>query len=125
MVLVVDDHDDTRYVLISLLKSSGYEAVEVADGNQALLFLETNRPTLIILDCHMPCLDGFGVLRAVRAHAEWAHTPVLMLSADPASEDQAMRLRANGFILKGSLDWAGISAAVGRYAGNQAQRPRP
>ena len=132
MVLVVDDHDDTRHVLIRLLKSSGYEALGVADGNQALLFLQTHRPALIILDCHMPCLDGFGVLRAVRAHAEWVHTPVLMFSADPASEGHALELGANGFILKGSLDWAAISEAVARYAGNPAQRgtrhstrPRP
>jgi CheY-like chemotaxis protein len=118
MVLVVDDHGDTRHVLIRLLESSGYEAVGVADGNQALLFLRTNRPELIILDCHMPCLDGFGVLRAVRAHAELAHTPVLMFSADSASEDRALRLGANGFILKGSLDWAQFSQAVERYAGN-------
>ena len=115
MVLVVDDHNDTRHVLVRLLKSSGYEAVGVADGNQALLFLQTHRPKLIILDCHMPCLDGFGVLRAVRDHAEWVHTPVLMFSADPASEGQALRSGANGFILKGSLDWAQVSEAVERY----------
>jgi len=125
MVLVVDDHNDTRHVLVRLLKSSGYEAVGVADGNQALLFLQTHRPKLIILDCHMPCLDGFGVLRAVRAHAEWVHTPVLMFSADPASEDQALRSGANGFILKGSLDWAQVSEAVERYAGNPAQHGAP
>jgi CheY-like chemotaxis protein len=125
MILVVDDHDDTRHVLIRLLESSGYEAVGVEDGNQALLFLQTKRPKLIILDCHMPCLDGFGVLRAVRAHAEWAHTPVLMFSADSTSEGQALRLGANGFLLKGSLDWARVSEAVERHAGNDARGGTP
>jgi CheY-like chemotaxis protein len=126
MILIVDDHDDTRYILVRLLKATGYDAIGVSDGNQALTFLQTHKPTLIILDCHMPCLDGFGVLRAVRAHAELAHTPVLMFSADPEAKHHAMRHGANGFIIKGSLDWAQLSAAVEKYMGNrQSDSARP
>ena len=117
MILVVDDHDDIRHVLIRLLKASGYDAIGVADGHQALLFLQTHRPTLIILDCHMPCLDGFGVLRAVRARAEWSHTPVLMFSADAESEATALGLGAQGFVLKGSMDWSRFAAEVEKHAG--------
>jgi CheY-like chemotaxis protein len=120
MILVVDDHDDTRYALTRLLKSSGYEAAAVCDGSQALLYLQTHRPSLVILDCHMPCLNGFDVLRAVRSDAALADLPILMFSADPASEDHALCLGAHGFILKGSLDWAQLSAAVEKYAGSLA-----
>ena len=116
MILVVDDHADTRLVLIRLLKASGYEATGVCDGVRALHFLQTHRPELIILDCHMPCLDGFGVLRAVRSDAALADLHVLMFSADPAAEEHALRLGAQGFILKGSLDWARLSEAVERSA---------
>ncbi len=125
MILVVDDHDDTRYVLIRLLKVSGYDAIGVCNGTQALLFLQTHRPKLIILDCHMPCLDGFEVLRAVRSNAALADMPVLMFSADPGAEDNALRLGAQGFIQKGSLDWARVSAAVERYAGGVADKVQP
>ena len=124
MILVVDDHDDTRYVLIKLLNASGYEALGVRDGGQALLFLETHRPKLMILDCHMPCLDGFAVLRAVRSDAALAGLPVIMFSADAAARPQAMRLGAQGFILKGSLDWAVVSAEVERHAGKAAPKAR-
>ena len=92
----------------------------VRDGGQALLFLETHRPKLVILDCHMPCLDGFAVLGAVRSDAALADLPVIMFSADAAAKAQALRLGAQGFILKGSLDWAAISAEVQRYAGEAA-----
>src|SRR5213592_2869937 len=105
MILVVDDHDDTRSLLIKLLKVSGYEAVGVSDGGQALLFLKTHRPKLVVLDCHMPRLDGFGVLRAVRSDAALGDLPVLMFSADPSAEHAALKHGAQGFILKGSLDW--------------------
>ena len=118
MILVVDDHDDTRSLLIKLLKLSEYEAVGVSDGNQALLFLKTHRPKLMILDCHMPCLDGFGVLRAIRSDPALLDLPVLMFSSDPESEGHALEHGAQEFILKGSLDWARLSAAVARYAGS-------
>jgi two-component system, chemotaxis family, chemotaxis protein CheY len=125
MILVVDDHDDTRVLLIKLLKLSGYEAVGVSDGNHALLYLKTHRPKLVVLDCHMPCLDGFGVLRAIRMDAALAHLPVLMFSADPSAEDAALRHGAQGFILKGSLDWARLSAAIARHAGSGGEHARP
>lgn len=122
MILVVDDHNDTRHVLIRLLNVSGYEALGVRDGGQALLFLKTHRPKLMILDCHMPCLDGFAVLRAIRSDAALADLPVLMFSADAAAEPQSLRLGAQGFILKGSLDWAVISA---ESRGTQARHRMP
>jgi CheY-like chemotaxis protein len=123
MILVVDDHDDTRYVLLKLLKSSGYEAIGVRDGAQALLFLKTHRPKMVILDCHMPCLDGFGVLRAVRSDAALADLPVFMFSADAAAEAQSLRLGAQEFILKGSLDWAQVAGAIEKHVGRAADRP--
>ena len=101
MILVVDDHDDTRHVLIKLLNASGYEALGVCDGAQALLFLKTHRPKLMILDCHMPCLNGFDVLRAIRSDAALADLPVLMFSADAAAEGPALQHGAQGFIVKG------------------------
>jgi CheY-like chemotaxis protein len=116
MILVVDDHDDTRYALTRLLASGGYEAIGVCDGRQALLFLQTHSPRLVILDCHMPCMGGFDVLRTIRSDAALAHVPVVMFSADSAAEAEALRLGARGFILKGSLDWARLSEAVQRYA---------
>jgi CheY-like chemotaxis protein len=125
MILVVDDHDDTRSLLVKLLKFDGHEGVGVSDGGQALLFLKTHRPKLIILDCHMPCLDGFGVLRAIRSDTALADLPVLMFSADPSAEDNAMLLGAQGFILKGSLDGARLSAAIARHVGSSGENPRP
>jgi PleD family two-component response regulator len=73
----------------------------------------------------MPCLDGFEVLRAVRSNAAMADLPVLMFSADPGAEDNALRLGAQGFIQKGSLDWARVSAAVERCVGSAADKIQP
>ena len=124
MILVVDDHDDTRHVLIKLLNASGYEAIGVCDGAQALLFLKTHRPRLIILDCHMPCLNGFEVLQVIRSDAALVDLPVLMFSADRAAEGPSLRQGAQGFILKGSLDWAQVLAAVEKHTHCPAGEPR-
>jgi CheY-like chemotaxis protein len=73
----------------------------------------------------MPCRDGFEVLHAVRCDAALAGLPVLMFSADPAAEESALRLGAQGFILKGSLDWARLSEAIKKHAGNLVHQPAP
>ena len=116
MILIVEDHEESRYVLTRLLAANGYDTIAVSDGVQALLFLETHKPELVILDCHMPCLDGVSVLRAVRSNPRLSDLPMLMFSSDPKAEDEATRAGANGFILKGLLDWSVLSRAIGKYA---------
>src|SRR5688500_10895093 len=106
VILVVEDHEDTRRVLVRLLQHDGYEAVGVADGQQALLFLQTHKPHLMILDCDMPCVDGLGVLRTVRADERLREIPVVMFTADAAANVRLAveRLGVQGWVTKGSLD---------------------
>jgi CheY-like chemotaxis protein len=127
MILIVDDHADTREALVRLLQHKGHEAIAVADGAQVLQFLQTHPPpALIILDVHMPHLDGIGVLRALRADARLAPVPVVVFSADERPRDEAMRLGALAFVVKGSLDWAKLSAQIDRLvAGGEASRAGP
>jgi CheY-like chemotaxis protein len=111
VILVVDDHVDTGYVAVRLLKHLGYDAVAVAGGQEALDYLRSETPKLIILDCHMPCVSGLDVLRAVRANAALARVPVVMFSADADNGDREVfhQLGINGWIVKASMDWENIA----------------
>jgi len=119
MILVVDDHLDTRSALVRLLRCQGYEAVAVADGYEALGFLRANSVRLVVLDFHMPDLDGFGVLRSIRGDPMLCDVPVLMLSADDSERrrDESLRLGAREFIVKGSTDWPALFALIQQCAG--------
>jgi len=64
-VLVVDDEESVRTSVAAILRSSGYEVIEAADGEDALAMLDRHDVKVVILDVRMPRLDGIGVLDAL------------------------------------------------------------
>ncbi len=90
-VLVVEDHDDTRYMVEMFLLQDGYDVVCASNGAEALEFVAKARPCLILLDVNMPVMDGPAFARRLRAHPDrtLADTPIVLLTAVPnASEIQ-------------------------------------
>lgn len=120
--MIVEDHTDTREVLLRLLKSSGYEAAAADCGEAALEHLKRQKPRLIILDCHMPGIDGMETLRRIRADKQLDDVAVLMFTAahGEAVEYQARKLGAQGFIRKGSLDWSALSVEIAKHVPRNA-----
>ena len=79
-VLVVDDIDDGRSLLTCVLNTAGYHTIEAANGHDALARMEES-PDLVVLDVHLPDIDGFEVCRRIKADARTASTPVIQVSA--------------------------------------------
>src|SRR3954471_18143921 len=118
MILVVDDHDDSRRALLRLLAMEGYEGIGVTSGAEALLFLRTHMPSLVILDYHMSDLDGLSVFLEMRRDPRLAAVPAIMFSADDSGlRDRALAAGIDAYVLKGSLDWSVLCAEVQRLAG--------
>jgi CheY-like chemotaxis protein len=120
MILVVDDHAEVRKSVVRLLASNGYEAMAVAGGREALLFLQTQAPGLVILDLNMPEVDGLDVLRAVRTDARIVGLPVVILTAtadDELRRSEVVSLGVQDWIAKVSDGWvARVLKAAERYA---------
>jgi CheY-like chemotaxis protein len=93
-VLIVDDKPVGRELVRTVLEGSGYEVFEACDGIEALDSVYRIHPDLIILDLHMPGLDGFGVLKELRQSPEFAHTPVMALTASAMQGDRQRALTA-------------------------------
>ncbi|SEU30014.1 ATP-binding protein [Stigmatella erecta] len=92
-VLVVDDNADMRAYITGLLQPA-FEVEAVADGMEALEALRARPPELILSDVMLPRLGGFGLLREVRARAEWKAVPFIMLSARAGEESSVEGLEA-------------------------------
>lgn len=85
-VLVVDDNPDMRAYIADLLRGRGHRVLLAEDGVEALDVLRALEVDLVLTDVMMPRLDGFGLLKAVRADPSLAMTPVIMLSARAGEE---------------------------------------
>ncbi len=88
-VLVVEDDDDSAALAVEILSDANYEAERATDGRAALERLERDPlPSLILLDLHMPVMDGWEFRRRQRSSPRCADVPVIVVSAD-ASPDAA------------------------------------
>lgn len=86
-ILAVDDERHiVRLVEVNLVRA-GYEVVTAYDGREALEKVKTEKPDLIVLDVMMPYMDGFEVLKTLKAEPETAEIPVIMLTAKAQDAD--------------------------------------
>ena len=101
-ILVVDDDRDIVRLVRSYLEKAGYQVLTAYDGESALHVLRSEKPQLLILDLMLPDRDGWDVARLVRADANIAATPIIMLTARVEDTDKIMGLEigADDYITK-------------------------
>jgi CheY-like chemotaxis protein len=83
-VLVVEDNPATRHVLERILAIKGYPAISVDNAPEALRYLRSGgRASVIVLDLHLPTMDGRAFLAELRSDPRLARIPVVVFSGDP------------------------------------------
>lgn len=95
-ILIADDKAESRELIRMVLESCGYAIREACDGIEALRYAQESNPDLLILDLHMPGIDGFGVLIELRRDGRFASTPIMALTASAMQGDRE-RAVAMGF----------------------------
>ena len=98
-VLVVDDEPQIRRALRTGLQARGYEVLEAASGEEALVQLAAKEPDIVILDLGMPDFDGTEVIRRLRS---WSQVPVIVLSVRDRQDDKigALDAGADDYVTK-------------------------
>ena len=103
-ILVVDDEEANVDLLVGLLADEGYTSVvSTRDAREALPLFRASRPDLVLLDLHMPHIDGFGVLAEIVAETPaGGYVPVLVLTADitPEAKERALSQGARDYLVK-------------------------
>jgi two-component system, chemotaxis family, sensor kinase CheA len=117
-ILVVDDSVTTRTLEKSILEAQGYRVVLSVDGLDALSALRnpSHLIDLVVADIEMPRMDGFQLLQALKADAELAAKPVILMTsrADPEDVRRGMELGADAYLVKQSFDQRELLAAIGQ-----------
>jgi CheY-like chemotaxis protein len=112
-VLIVEDDEDLREMMAQLLTLEGYDAASVANGREALDYLQhSSTPNVILLDLMMPVMDGWEFRRQLEADPALAPVPVIVLSA--LDQVRALNIHAAAF-LKKPLDFDRLLALVRGY----------
>ncbi len=121
-VLLAEDEPNIVESLIFLLERAGFDVASEMNGQAALDAVLADPPDVMILDVMLPGLDGFAILRCLRADARGRVLPVLMLTAKGQREDReaAMDSGANLFITK-PFSNSEVIAAVTRLADGESK----
>jgi CheY-like chemotaxis protein len=115
-VMVVEDNDDSLFMLKSVLSRKGYRVVEAWDGKQAIELAETEELDLILLDLQLPRLNGLGVIHRLRQNSKLQNVPVVIITGqDPEKyRSSAIAEGCDDFLLK-PIDFDRLDAVLDYY----------
>ncbi len=91
-MLLVDDDDKLRFVLVAHLRAQGYEVLEGKNGREGVALARQHSPDLIIMDLTMPELDGMSATRELKADPQTADVPIIMLTGKTGTDDLVLGL---------------------------------
>ncbi len=101
-ILIIEDNATNMELMVYLLRAFGYEPLSASDGEAGVAAAKKDKPDLIICDVHLPKLDGYGVVAALKADPEVSHIPALAVTALAMVGDRERLLEAgfDGYIGK-------------------------
>ncbi|MGA7613536.1 MAG: response regulator [Thermoanaerobaculia bacterium] len=123
-VLVVEDNDMNMQLVEYLLEEGGFAILKAASGEEALDLTSRETPDLILMDIHLPGMDGLSVVRALKKSDRTANTPVLALTAHAMRGDRDRFLAAgcDGYISK-PIDVKTFVTSIRRYLPGSGDSP--
>jgi two-component system, cell cycle response regulator DivK len=101
-ILIVDDNEDSRELLVKVLRQSGYVLVQAIDGEEALTKAFSEKPDLILMDRSLPKIDGLEVTRRLRQDEAFKEVPIIAVTAHAMRGDREKAFAAgcNDYISK-------------------------
>jgi CheY-like chemotaxis protein len=116
-VLVVEDNDDSLFMMKNVLSRKGYRVVEAWDGKQAVEVAESEQLDLILLDLQLPRLNGLGVIHRLRQNSKLQNVPVVIITGqDPEKyRSSAIAEGCDDFLVK-PIDFDRLDAVLDYYA---------
>ena len=102
IILLIENDAGNRFLAERILALSGYRCISASNGREALQMLEFHAFDLILTDLSMPVLDGFRVAKLIRERPEFAHIPIVALTAHAfdAERQKALRMGCTDLLVK-------------------------
>jgi CheY-like chemotaxis protein len=101
-ILLIEDHEQNRYLATFLLEKHGFAVVSASDGRSGIELARTVKPVLILLDIQLPLMDGYTVARELRSEPALRNVPIIAVTSYAMVGDREKSLAAgcNGYLEK-------------------------
>src|SRR5436305_1692582 len=121
--LVVEDFEDSRFMMRRLLEMAGYNVLEASDGEQAVKIAVESRPALILMDLSLPKLDGLSATRQIRQKKGLKAVPIVAVSAhdSPESRTEALAAGCDEYVTK-PIDFDHLNSVLEGLLPKQSHR---
>ena len=96
LILVVEDNEKNRKLVRDVLEHKGYRLLEAVTAEEGIELAKAHRPALVLMDIHLPGIDGVEAFRRLRRDADTAAIPVIAVTASAMQEEQA-QIKSEGF----------------------------
>jgi len=115
-ILYVEDNQDNRKLVRRVLEADGYAVDEAENAQEALVYLNTKPPALILMDISMPDMDGYTLTTKIKAMPEFTKIPIIAMTANVMRGDRERSLEAgcDGYIQK-PIDIDTLTQQIERY----------
>ena len=101
LILVVEDDNSIRELLVELLQSEGYNVATAINGLEGLNYLKLNKtPDLILMDLMMPVMDGYAFRTEQMKNPQWTKIPVVVMSAEANAKEKLKNFGITAFLGK-------------------------
>jgi len=115
LFLLVEDFEDSRFMMRQLLEMAGYNVLEATDGEEAIELAVAEHPELILMDLSLPKLDGLTATRRIRQHRDLSRVPIVAVSAHDSagSRTEALEAGCDEYVTK-PIDFDQLSSLLNR-----------
>ena len=120
VVLIIEDHEDTRLLYRFVMENNGFRVIEAADGEQGVFVAQKARPDLILMDTNLPHVDGFMAALRLRATEALRDVPIIFMSSNGLPEVRLAALACGGneYLVK-PIDLSDLELTVNKYLGQR------
>ena len=95
-ILIVEDNPVHMRLIEMILRAKDYTLLKAASGEEALEVAARDKPDLVIMDIHLPKMNGFEVTRKLRENPAFSHTPIIAITANVMKEDRERVIESGG-----------------------------
>ena len=115
IVLIVEDHPDSRSFMKALVESFGYQVIEAVDGEEAIQLAHYGKPDLILMDISMPQMDGLTAVRIIRESLDKNRMPIVAVTAHGKALHKLLIEAECNDVVNKPVDFANLQPVIEHY----------